>query len=122
MQDLGKQFGIFSWKNLHGAFAAVTRGEHAHQIELMTEHSLCIRTQFLATGQCLFQPISDFRRIEDQRQKLLKFTGIHPISKQTFHKRPERSGRIVDDVPKLFVFTVNVADDVNCSLWQGHHG
>ena len=69
--------------------------------------------QFLAVGQCLLQSLRDLGRIEDQRQKLLKLLGLHPPLEVVLDQRPQCSRGIVDDVPQLLVFAVNVADDMH---------
>ena len=68
--------------------------------------------QFLAIGQSRLQPLRDLGRIEDQRQELLELRRFHSLLKQAFDQWSQRSRSIVDDVSQLFVFTVNVTDDV----------
>ena len=118
MQHFCKQVSVLSGKYLHRPFQAVPRRQNANQFELMLQGSAGEYPQFFGISQCLLESLSDFCRIENQREKLRELARLHPILEQAFDERPQCSRCVVDDVTQFLVFTMNVADHMHRPLGE----
>ena len=113
MQKFSKKLFIFSRKNFHAALQAIARGQRTDQLELVAKGKQGKFAYLLWIGERLLKRLNHFRWIEEQGEKFLELLWRHLVRKQSFGQGAEGAGGVVDHVAQFFVFTVDVADDVD---------
>ncbi len=122
MEHLGDQLLVLRRKDLHRALEAVTCGQRADQVELVSQRAHGKRAQRGGIGQRMFEMLGHLGGVEDQRKEFLEVLGLHLAGEEPLDERPQRARGIVDDVAELFVFAVDVADDVYGPLGEREDG
>src|ERR1700747_423830 len=73
---------------------------------------------FLLRDTSLLQAVDYFRGIENQGKNFLELFGRHPVFQQPLDHRPQGTRSIINDVAKLFVFAMDIADHMDRTSWQ----
>ena len=94
----------------------------AHDFKLSRERLV---DPFQAMSTChdvARERVDGFARVVEHAQKDSAFFFTHTSAEHLFDQLPQRARAVVDDVPKLGVFAVNVADDVNHACGKAELG
>ena len=118
VQHLVQKRNILRRERSRRALQAVSRGQHAHEFQLIRQDAHRIRANVLRIDQRLFKMLGYLRRIKDQGQEFAELLRAHLALERFLNQRPERAGGVVDDVAQFFVLAMNVGDDVDRAFGQ----